>query len=545
MLECGIVAAETVNRADRNAAGTFFMMVSAIGYSVIPLLIANGGGEQNPFLFAASLKMGVLFGLSVFLVAAFRDVLFNRAVIAIVVQRLLTWSMLFMLVNQFEYALFALAIRFVDVSVAAILFETWPIAVILLTASLFRRESRYSKIRREMLLLLVMGFVGFWFVAASQSGSFGALGDARFLTTLVGIGLVVLAAFAASVAAYGSGGSGPEEALPESLVERHGVDFTDVCCVLIANAIAHFAGSALAGLVGFASGESLDTRILFYAVIAGGIAHTLATITWRSANLMTTNLGINALSYATPIFTLVWLFLFAEVDIARTDYLIVGATAIITANLLINFEAEVRFGFKAMILALWVCGAFVYLRDDFLIYLPFETWLWPRETYLGALGLSATIFTLLLTFRVARLAPRTQDEDNRIFALHRSLELLAQRNLIAPEASRHIRGIDSARTPEELQSAYTQVKLCFAEATEADLHASDHRLLADAEAQLNMMVHSRQQGLEFGELFSLIIFGGATVLLSLISRPEVEGWTAFLLEVFSTLVPGGGHLPHH
>ena len=99
-------------------------------------------------------------------------------------------------------------------------------------------------------------------------------------------------------------------------------------------------------------------------------------------------------------------------------------------------RAEVRFGFKALILALWGCGAFVYLRDDFLHLLPFDGWLWPRETYLGALGLSATVFILLLTFRVARLGPRTQDEDNRIFALHRSLELLARRNLIDPNVQR-------------------------------------------------------------------------------------------------------------
>ena len=179
----------------------------------------------------------------------------------------------------------------------------------------------------------------------------------------------------------------------------------------------------------------------------------------------------------------------------------------------------------------------MYLRDELLVMLPFGGWLWPRETYLGALGLSATVFTLLLTFRVARLAPRTQDEDNRIFALHRNLELLSRRNLIDAAASEHVRGIDSARTPEELQTAYTQAKLCFAQAAAADHPVADQRLLADAETQLNMVVHSRQQGVDFGELFSLIVFGGATVLLALLSRPEVSGWTAFIYEIFSVLFP--------
>ena len=273
------------------------------------------------------------------------------------------------------------------------------------------------------------------------------------------------------------------------------------------------------------------------AVVGGVFAHALANIARRTANLMTDNLGINAFSYATPIFSLMWLPLFSQVDVARVDYLIIGSAAIIATNLLINFEAEVRFGFKALILALWACGTFVYLRDDVLQYLPFGGWLWPGETYLGAVGLSATVFILLLTFRVASLAPRTHDEDNGIFALHRNLELLSRRNLIAPEASDHIRAIDRARTPEEPQRAYTQVKLCFVRAAAVDQNASNQKLLSDAEAQLNMMVHSRQQGLEFGELFSLIVFGGVTVLLALLSRPEVYGWTAFLVETFSALLP--------
>ena len=114
---------------------------------------------------------------------------------------------------------------------------------------------------------------------------------------------------------------------------------------------------------------------------------------------------------------------------------------------------------------------------------------------------------------------------------------MPRRNLIDPVTSEHVRGIDSARNPEELRIAYTRAKLCFAQAAAIDHPASDQKLLADAEAQLNMVTHSRQQGTDFGELFSLIIFGGSTVLLALLSRPEVTGWTAFIYEIFSVLFP--------
>jgi hypothetical protein len=60
-------------------------------------------------------------------------------------------------------------------------------------------------------------------------------------------------------------------------------------------------------------------------------------------------------------------------------------------------------------------------------------------------------------------------------------------------------------------------------------------MLADAEAQLSMMVRSRQQGLELGELFSHIIFGAITVVLTLLSPPAVTGWIGFLLEMLMAL----------
>ena len=529
---------ELVYRGDRNTAGTALMVISVVGYSMIPLLVASGNGGDNPFLFGAGWRLGVGLGLSVFLFTFFRDVLSNREVLSLIIGRMLTWSMLFVILSQFDYVAFALATRFIDVSVAAILFETWPIFLILLTAILFRGEARYRAIKTDVLLLLVIGFLGFCFVAGSETGDFGNWNDSQFIYTIIGVGVVILAIILTTVSAYQfRWGVDLSRALPEEVVKDKNKDLVDICCVITASWIGNFIASGINVVVGLSSGETIATGALTIALVGGIFGNALGNIAWRAANLMTTNLGINAVSYATPIFSLIWLFLFSQVDIARVDYLIIGAAAIISANLLINFEAEVRLGFKALIVALWCCGTFVYLRDDVLLLLPFDGWLWPRETYLGALGLSATIFILLLTFRVARLAPRTQDEDNRIFALHRTLELLAWRNLISSEASGHVRGIDSARTPDELQQAYTAVKLCFARASDVPHPNADRRLLADAEAQLNMVVHSRQQGLEFGELFSLIIFGGATVVLALLSRPEVYGWTAFLIEVFSTLFP--------
>ena len=528
---------EFVGNKRRNSLAVGYMLIAVVGYSVIPLVVSLIDGASSPFLFNAGLTLGVGIGQAVFLWVFFRRVLFRSSVISMVWRKTFNHSMLLTVIHRFDYGMFALATRFIDVSVASVIFETWPIASLLLIAYLFRNEGRYQRITPGMLLLLGLAFVGFFFVASSQTGEFRNWMSVSSLETGIGLILVLLAVVVASLVAFTfRWGEDFRNALPEDVSDRDNATVM-VSCVILGSCIGALISAVLNLAIGIGVGESISTNDIVAAVIGGAIAYGLANITYRAANVLTANLGINAMAYATPLVALFWLAIFSQVNVARFDFLLIGAAAIITTNLLVNFEAEVRFGFKALILALWTFGTFVYLRDELLVLLPFGGWLWPRETYLGALGFSATVFILLLTFRIARLAPRTQDEDNRIFALHRAVEMLARRNLIAPVTSEHIRGLDSARNPEELRIAYTQAKLCFVRAAAVNRPVADQKLLASAEAQLNMVVHSRQQGTDFGELFSLIIFGGGTVLLSLLSRPEVFGWVGYIYEVFSVLFP--------
>ena len=107
-----------------------------------------------------------------------------------------------------------------------------------------------------------------------------------------------------------------------------------------------------------------------------GVGHGIADSLYRLGNLINRGLGINAITYLSPLLALVWLFAFSQVEVSRVDYLIIGAAAIITANLLINFEAEIRWGFKALLLGFGTCGAIVYLREEIFELLGVEQWLW-------------------------------------------------------------------------------------------------------------------------------------------------------------------------
>ena len=513
-----------------------YMLTAVTLFSSLPLVIAWGGGGRTPFLFNAAMSAGVVLGCLVFIALRYPALILNGANLRLIARRAVHPMIGLSIIANFNFAFFAWSTRFVDVSIAAILFESWPIFIILIADRLFRDRTRYHRITKEMLLLLALGLGGFAFVVVGQAGGFANVETGGLSMVIAGVVLAVCGAIATSFTVFSfRWGTDLAQEFPAEVKQAVGEDALDFFGLLVAFLIASAVSGALNAFAGMNSGEVMDSRSLLIAVCVGGATNGIANVAWRKANLATANLAINALAYATPIFSLAWLFLFYQVAPERPDYLVAGAVGIIIVNLLLNFEAEIRFGFKALLLALWACGAFVYLRDDVLQYLPFGEWHWPGETYFGALGLSATVFTLLRSFRVARLSTQTQDEDNRLYTLFQNVDLLARRNVIDEAARDHVLALDYAVTPEQLQTAYRRAKDCLdrAEATNPD--PDDQAQLAEAETQLNVIAHSRQQGIEFGELFALIIFGGITVFIGMASRPGVTGWIGFLVEMLVVL----------
>ena len=519
---------------DREVKAVALALVAVAASSFAPLGIALGNGADSPFLFSAVMRCGTFLAYSTFLAVVFRHVLADRHVAAIVLRRVLTWTMAIMLVQQFDYALIALASGFVDIAAVVVIFGTTAIIRVFLMSRLFKR---YQNIWPDGALLLLVGLLGLWFAISADGGTllgFGTLSPG----TLIGISFAFLAACAAALTSVGlRWGVDLATALPADKSPGPDDVMVNVSCATTGQAFANLIGAGLQASIGFASGESITLESVGIALAAGALVASVGRTAWRTASLTTTNLGINALFYALPIASLAWLLIFQQTAILRFDYLAIGAVAIVTTSLLINFEAEIRFGFKALMLALWACGTIVYLRDDLFLlgYFPVDDLLWPGETYLGALGLSATVFTLLLSFRTTRLATRTQDEDERVFALFSAVDLMARRNVIDPDVRRHLLNVDRSHNPEDRQSAYREVQACLTKAKAADIDPEYEERLAQAETQLNIIVHSRRHGVEIGELFALMVFGGISVLLAVAARPESSAWSGFLIEVFVAL----------
>ena len=265
---------------------------------------------------------------------------------------------------------------------------------------------------------------------------------------------------------------------------------------------------------------------------------------------MSDSLGVNAIYYFTPCFTLLWLFLIgltlnlfggwqpkvSGINVTYIDLLIIGTTLIISSNLLINFNAEIRLGFKALLIALGACGVITYLRENiFENLLNITNWNWNGSGYFESIAVSATVFTLLLAFRVARLVSRTNDEASRLFSVYRKLELLVNLGTISNDVLQYIRKIDESKNSSKLRDAYTKARSYIVKANLQD--SANRETLNQVETDLDALVRSKQMGLVLGEMFAIFIFAGITISLALFTIPaKSEGWIRLMVDLFAMLI---------
>ena len=234
----------------------------------------------------------------------YADLLRDAAVRTAIRARLCSWPIAFMVVNNFEFAFFAWSAKHIDIAATAILFETWPVLLIALTLWLYRNEERYRRSSFSMWLLVAVGFAGFAFVVLSQSAATGVTTGADVGAVTAGVALAVIASAVTSLSAFGfkwghrSGRGHRPGAEERGLVGRavrrdrrepgrqHGGDPREPRRRIRTGR----------------RDERRDVRRRRGRRASSATAG--ATLCWRNANLITRNLGINAIGYATPALSL-------------------------------------------------------------------------------------------------------------------------------------------------------------------------------------------------------------------------------------------------
>ena len=341
------------------------MLASLLLGSFVPLAIAGGGGGESPFIFIAFWSLGVVSGCLVYLVVAHPGLMLNGEVLGAAARRLWCVSMLGSVGNALTFTFFSLSTRFVDPAVSTVLVETWPVMFILLMLMRFEGRRRYRGNACRVVPLVVLALSGFALVVLSQGGGFGLEGRDGWSFDLVwGVCLGVVAGVAGGVGLFYtfSWGEALAGELPPGVAGNHGAVSVALFCNLLGFGVGYLGGGLVNLLVGLTPvnavfglplGETLGvTRAVFpggtvsvvvpvvaLAALGGFLFNSGSSILVRASNLVTDNLGVNALVYLGPVLSILWLALFLGVGVFRVDCLLAGVAAIVVANLLVHLEA--------------------------------------------------------------------------------------------------------------------------------------------------------------------------------------------------------------
>ena len=531
----GIVGVE--GHAESRSRAVGLMMVTVAGYSLYPVIVVLAGTDA-PFLFNAGARFGLMVFNAALLPIIWWRLLTDPVVWSIIRRRLVSWSILFTAAGHFPYGLLALSMRLVDASVAAIAVEFWPVFAMAIGTLVLGDSYRGLGSRWGLVAVCLVGLV--WVVASETGHGFWEFGfGVEFWRLAGGVLLALAAAFVLGMMVFSWrwGQDVSAEIGEVTSVNLGGGWSVDLFCVTVAVLIANVIALPVGLVVGFALGESaqLDGRFALIAVVGGALNAGVSNLCWRAANYYSRDFVVNALSYLSPAVSLVVLFLMGYVHIVRWDFLVVGAATIITGNLLMNLRLEFRRAFRSLLLALGVSGALVYMRDEWMPVLLGTRWQWTGSGYFEALSLSATVFTLLLAFRVARLVSRTREEEALLLGLFRRLEDLESADVVACGAREQLLEMDSAERDENLERAYLEV--CRLLSDGCPVSEADRRSLSEAQVDLDALARSKRTGLVAGEAFALYVFAGITVGLALFSGPGLlTGWSRVLVDLFAVLV---------
>lgn len=446
-------------------------------------------------------------------------------------RRLVAWGT----VCRLDYLCFAIALYFVNSPVAVVLAEIWPVVMILVIAVIPTFESlRRPDIRQGILWLafpicfvgsaiLALGELGVpimrvpeWYglftldaLLTSIDNCSAAIAGWPEVTSQSGTSCTSLGVLAAIVAGVATGfhlaynrqvahllsnrfkkkDKNPRKMFCESI----SLAFTSVLaapCFFVA-----------AWLVeDWSSWISIENTIW---TLLGAGAVTAGALTFRLANQLAGN-NINVIYYLMPIFSLMWLILLSwlkviDVKVPPLEPFLIGAAAILTANLMAAFSVDRSLAFKGLILSLWCFGGWVYVRAGTPGY----------GLYYESVVATVTVYVLLLSFRTDRLVRQIRQEEADTIWLWRA----TARNVLpawVSTAQDHLYTLIAPRTAAELMKSYGSPDLQKArtKAYGALQSLVQSRTRGDADemrVRIDILVNSKQQRTNMGELMAIFI----------------------------------------
>ena len=477
--------------------------------------------------------------------------------------KILLWAIL----GRLSIAFLALASGFVETEVATVLYEAWVIFYLIIRG--LNSHNQKSELSKQNIALFVFAAIGLLFINLSETGQFSGISTPGLAFALIG---AILAAI--SLERSIKWGEKTEKIIQNENIEQKAIDSKEVrrnkvktyreirigtVYTLVATIVMNLAVAGVSGVGVFVFNWANDDEVFkfdnflyngfVWVLLAAIMLGSIEVIGYRKGGLEAQRDKIFAISYFMPIFSVIWLWIQSgivegNVQVGRIDYFIIGISIVVAVNILLNYSVEKhRLGFKWLVISFWVCGVVVLFRDQwFTLWHGFDNWLWEGSTdYYAVLGLSTTVFVLVLSFRTIRINERTRHENNIVSFLYWKLwlqqkELSGQKGeennkKIIDQALEDLTEIDATETVPRLDIRNVRAYFAFRK------YFNNHNPADRAEVYRNFdeMVHSKSAGRDITEPLILIAFGASTILLALVTRPQFSNWNLFVSDAFSVL----------
>ena len=486
-----------------------------------------GSASKSPFLVAGMIQLitGVVLGAGV--LSLKKDLLIDNEVFGDILRQCKSGYMIISTIGQGRIGLFVIGLVFLDITIATILYETWPLFLILAMSRLNASTERYHAVLKSTLIFIFLAIAGVGLVIMSQTDNVDPLRQvgANFADrrTLLGVFFVLLSAIAGAGRAF-------ELKIGQTLASKHGKsenrNFDELIFSIVISSISHLIVGVLFCVIGVIAGESVSMHQLVYVIAVGLVIHPFGNITIRTANLKTRDLGVNALSYLAPLFTLFWLWTISRFNVPHPDVLIIGTMGVVAANLLINAEASARTAYKALVASLLVFGTFVYFHEGYTTNVPLE--------------LPVTVFILILAFRVDRLVRRTGQEEEWVIDVFRRLTHMSDQEIpckvtakALKSASEKLLIVDHHKSAEELKFAYERMMTQLEIARKSKAVSNE---VAEIIRLVDKLAHSQQQGSRPGEIVAIFLAGALIVFGLLVFSGDREIYGEIISFVLSSIV---------
>ena len=491
-------------------------------------------------------------------------------------------SFLLLILNAFGYVFFSWATAYTDTAVVSSLFELWPIAWILFFRYIDRRRhgiSEYSIVPLTTIVLMVLGAGAIALIIYSTASPAGS-GHGVSLP-LLGIILGVVAPLVGALGAfsflftdrvlYGKthGSADNWDILTTSRSQTKNIEESLVHAGIVMGRMCAIPVVILLAAIESGLQSALLSRSFAGGLLCGLVLNGPGGILLRRAHLVTSRREIVSLQYLSPVLALVWLAILTEIEVARIDFLIFGTVSIVALNMLINADPEKkrssesadsrarvrleggaiqeRYSLKALVVSLLGFGMLVFYRDDIMSGQDLS---WRDDgSYWAVLGLSSTVFALLLAFRLTRVESLLLAEDYRTLGILRRVENLPSKifDKSTYEDSKvallgYVRLLNRANSLDEYRDSYDRANAILQRISvglsNRDLqlsHEETHEL-SDIRTELDALAHGRQQAREFAERIALWLIGIMVVVFCLAVPSEGSGWARLLSETFAVML---------